>query len=67
MRVVILGFVMLASSRDITGEVRIYDKGYYLIIRSYSSVVIVKFTTKVEFHKSFCRTILSGLKIWILL
>jgi hypothetical protein len=25
----------------------IYDKGYYLMIKSYSSVVVVKFTTKV--------------------
>jgi hypothetical protein len=27
----------------------IYDNGYYLIIKCYSSVV-VKFTTKAEFH-----------------
>jgi hypothetical protein len=39
----------------------IYYKGYYLMIKSYSSVV-VKFTTKVEFHQSFCRTILSRAK-----
>jgi hypothetical protein len=59
MRVVGLGFAMLASGRDVTGSGSgIYDKGYYLMIKSYSSVV--KFTTKVEFYKSFCRTILSG-------
>jgi hypothetical protein len=29
----------------------IYDKGYYLMIKSYFSVVVVvKFTTKVEFY-----------------
>jgi hypothetical protein len=42
---------MLASGRDVTGSGGcIYDKGYYLIIKSYSSVVVVKFTTKSEFH-----------------
>jgi hypothetical protein len=41
---------MLASGRDVTGSGGcVYDKGYYLMIKSYSSVV-VKFTTKVEFH-----------------
>jgi hypothetical protein len=59
MRVVSLGFAMLASGRDVTGSGScIYDNGYYLIIKSYSSVV-VKFTTKAEFHKSFCRTIIK--------
>jgi hypothetical protein len=28
----------------------IYDKGYYLMIKSYCSVVVVKFTTKVAFY-----------------
>jgi hypothetical protein len=56
-----LGFAMLASGRDVTGSGScIYDNGYYLIIKSYSSVVVVKFTTKAEFHYSFCRTILLG-------
>jgi hypothetical protein len=52
MRVVSLGFAMLASGRDVTGSSGscIYDNGYYLIIKSYSSVVVVKFTTKAEFH-----------------
>jgi hypothetical protein len=51
MRVVSLGFAMFASSRDVAGSgTCIYDKGYYLIIKSYSSVVVGKFTTKVEFH-----------------
>jgi hypothetical protein len=50
MKVVSLGFTMLASGRDVTGRGGcIYDNGYYLIIKSYSSVV-VKFTTKAEFH-----------------
>jgi hypothetical protein len=40
-----------ASGRDVTGSGSgIYDKGYYLMIKSYSSVVVVKFTTKVEFY-----------------
>jgi hypothetical protein len=49
MRVVSLGFAMLASGRDVTGSGSsgIYDNGYYLF---YSSVVAVKFTTKAEFH-----------------
>jgi hypothetical protein len=51
MRVVSLGFAMLASGRDVTGSGScIYAKGYYLIIKFYSSIVVVKFTTKVEFH-----------------
>jgi hypothetical protein len=51
MRVVGLGFATLASGRDVTGSGSgIYDKGYYLMIKSYSSVVVVKFTTKVEFY-----------------
>jgi hypothetical protein len=59
MRVVGLGFAMLASAKDVTGSGSgINDKGYYLMIKSYSSVV-VKFTTKVEFYQSFCRTIPS--------
>jgi hypothetical protein len=46
-----LGFALLASGRDVTGSGSgIYDKDYYLMIKSYSSVVIVKFTTKVEFY-----------------
>jgi hypothetical protein len=46
MRVVGLGFAMLVSGRDVTGSGSgIYDKGYYLMIKSYSSVVVVKFTT----------------------
>jgi hypothetical protein len=50
-RVVSFGFAMFASSRDVTGSGScIYDKDYYLIIKSYSSVVVGKFTTKVEFH-----------------
>jgi hypothetical protein len=58
MRVVSLGFAMLASGRIVTGSGScIYDNGYYLIIKSYSSVVVVKFTTKAEFRWSFCRTI----------
>jgi hypothetical protein len=41
-----LGFAMLVSGRDVTGSGSgIYDKGYYLMIKSYSSVVVVKFTT----------------------
>jgi hypothetical protein len=60
MRVVSLGFAMLASGRDVTGSGScIYDNGYYLIIKSYSSVVVVKFATGAEFHWSFCRTILK--------
>jgi hypothetical protein len=44
MRVVGLGFAMLASGRDVTDSGSgIYDKGYYLMIKSYSSVVVVKF------------------------
>jgi hypothetical protein len=40
-----------ASGRNVTGSGSgIYDKGYYLMIKSYSSVVVVKFTTKVEFY-----------------
>jgi hypothetical protein len=59
MRVVSLGFAMLASGRDVTGSGScIYDNGYYLIIKSYSSVVVVKFTAGAEFHWSFCGTIL---------
>jgi hypothetical protein len=52
MKVVSLGFTMLAMlGRDVTGSGGcIYDNGYYLIIKSYSSVVVVKFTTKAEFH-----------------
>jgi hypothetical protein len=51
MRVVGLGFAMLASAKDVTGSGSgINDKGYYLMIKSYSSVVVVKFTTKVEFY-----------------
>jgi hypothetical protein len=51
MRVVSLGFAMLPSGRDVTGSGScIYDNGYYLIIKSYSSVVVVKFTTKAKFH-----------------
>jgi hypothetical protein len=51
MRVVSLGFAMLASGRDVTGSGScIYDNIYYLIIKSYSSVVVVIFTTKAEFH-----------------
>jgi hypothetical protein len=47
MRVVGLGFAMLASGRDVTGSGSvIYDKGYYLMMKSYSSVVVVKFTTQ---------------------
>jgi hypothetical protein len=46
-----LGFATLASGRDVTGSGScIYDKGYYLMIKSYSSVAVVKFTTKVELH-----------------
>jgi hypothetical protein len=46
MRVVGLGFAMLASGRDVTGSGSvIYDKGYYLMMKSFSSVV-VKFTTQ---------------------
>jgi hypothetical protein len=42
---------LLASGRDVAGSGSgIYDKGYYLMIKSYSSVVVVKFTTKVEFY-----------------
>jgi hypothetical protein len=42
---------MLPPGRDVTGSGScIYGKGYYLIIKSYSSIVVVKFTTKVEFH-----------------
>jgi hypothetical protein len=41
----------IASGRDVTGSGSgIYDKGYYLMIKSYSSIVVVKFTTKVEFY-----------------
>jgi hypothetical protein len=47
MRVVSLGFAMLDSGRDVTGSGSCI---YYWIIKSYSSVVVVKFTTKVEFH-----------------
>jgi hypothetical protein len=51
MRFVSLGFATLASGRDVAGsDSCIYDKGYYLMIKFYSSVVVVKFTTKVEFH-----------------
>jgi hypothetical protein len=51
MTVVGLGFAMLASGRDVTGSGSgIYVKSYYLMIKSYSSVVVVKFTTKVEFY-----------------
>jgi hypothetical protein len=53
-RVLGLRFAMLASGRDVTGSAGsgsvIYDKVYYLMIKSYSSVVVVKFTTKVEFY-----------------
>jgi hypothetical protein len=49
MRVVSLGFAMFASSRDVTGSGScIYDKGYYLIIKSYSSLVVGKFTRNVQ-------------------
>jgi hypothetical protein len=61
MRVVSLGFAMLPSGRDVTGSGScIYDNGYYLIIKSYSSVVVVKFTTKAKLHQSLCRTITPG-------
>jgi hypothetical protein len=51
MRVVGLGFAMLASGRDVTGSGScIYDNIYYLVIKSYSSIIFVKFTTKAEFH-----------------
>jgi hypothetical protein len=51
MSVVSLGFAMLASGRDVTGSGScICDNGYYLIIKSYSSVVVGKFTTEAEFH-----------------
>jgi hypothetical protein len=51
MMVVGLGFAMLTSGKDVTGSGScIYDKGYYLMIKSYSSVVVVKFITKVEFY-----------------
>jgi hypothetical protein len=41
MRVVSLGFAMLASRRDVTGSGSgIYDKGYYLMIKSYFSVSV---------------------------
>jgi hypothetical protein len=53
-----LGFAILASGRDVTGSGScIYDNGYYLIIKSYSSVVVVKSTTKAEPHQSLRRTI----------
>jgi hypothetical protein len=62
MRFVSLGFATLASGRDVTGSGScIYDKGYYLMLKSYSSIV-VKFTTKVEPHQSLCRTIRGKLK-----
>jgi hypothetical protein len=64
MRVVSLGFAMLASGRDVTGSGScIYDNGYYLIIKSYSSVVVVKFTTKAALHQSPYRTIQVGLSL----
>jgi hypothetical protein len=51
MRVVGLGFAMLVSGRNVTGSGSdIYDKGYYLMIKSYSSVVVVKFTTKAFYY-----------------
>jgi hypothetical protein len=51
MRFVSLGFATLPPGRDVTGSGScIYDKGYYLMIKSYSSVVVIKFTTKVEFY-----------------
>jgi hypothetical protein len=40
---------MLASGRDVTGSGGcIYDKGYYLIIKSYSSVVVVNLCLSLE-------------------
>jgi hypothetical protein len=51
MRVVGLEFAMLASGRNVTGSgsgmTKVMTKVIYLIIKSYSSVVI---TTKVEFY-----------------
>jgi hypothetical protein len=42
---------MLDSGRNVTGSGSdIYDKGYYLMIKSYSSVVVVKFTTKAFYY-----------------
>jgi hypothetical protein len=42
-------FVVRNVSFNVTGSGSgIYGKGYYLMIKSYSSVVVVKFTTKVD-------------------
>jgi hypothetical protein len=43
MRFVSLGFATLASGKDVTGSGSfIYDnKGYYLMIKSYSSIVLL--------------------------
>jgi hypothetical protein len=56
MGVVGLGFAMLASMLQVVVVV-FMTKVYYLMIKSYSSVVVAKFTTKIEFYQSFCRTI----------
>jgi hypothetical protein len=42
--------IKVITGGEITCPRCIYDNGYYLIIKSYSSVVVVKFTTKAEFQ-----------------
>jgi hypothetical protein len=49
MGVVGLGFAMLASMLQVVVVV-FMTKVYYLMIKSYSSVVVAKFTTKIEFY-----------------
>jgi hypothetical protein len=55
MRVVSLGFAMLASLLQVV--LVVFMTTVITLIKSYSSVVVVKFTTEAEFHY-FCRTIL---------
>jgi hypothetical protein len=50
MGVVGLGFAILASMLQVVVVVFMAKVIYYLMIKSYSSVVVVKFTTKVEFY-----------------